>query len=84
MQVTTINIEQAVLELEGQGFHFSPRRENGVYRFDYEPPVVLTPEMSTDLRELKRNEAQVCRYLVERARGALREMRETCKAEGSK
>lgn len=70
---------QEILDLERQSFRFGPRRRNGIDRFDYEAPGMLTEEQSRALCELKHREADVCAYLVERANVALKECREICK-----
>ena len=59
--ITTIN------KLESQGIRFAPRRLNGIDRFDYDGN--LSDSQAAMIRELKRDEAAVCRYLVERAKG---------------
>jgi len=62
---------EKVIELERQGFRFAPRRKNGIDRFDYIPPKILTHEQAEALIRLKQDEETVCGFLVGRAKKEL-------------
>jgi hypothetical protein len=73
----------AILELEKQGIRFAPRRLNGIDRFDYCISSPLTKEQTEKLIILKRNEKEVCQYLVDRAKNMLDECRNAIRRENT-
>ncbi len=68
-----------ILDLERQGLRFAPRCLNGINRFDYFAPGVLTEKQTEMLITLKQDEKAVCQYLIDRAKRMLDECRNSIK-----
>lgn len=73
-------INDIILNLEQQGFRFAPSCRNGIDRFDYFAPGVLTEKQTEMLIVLKQDEKAVCHYLIDRAKRMLDECRKAIKS----